>query len=74
MRTATVLMLIGLAGCGTTSETVFLQNAAGQNVQCGPYTAYGNIPKANESTQQQLRDCIGDYQRQGYERVPGPSN
>ena len=35
-------------------------------------TNYGNIPSANVTTQNQLRDCIADYQRQGYERVPGP--
>lgn len=71
MRTTIILMTIGLAGCAT-SEAVYLQNAARQVVQRGPYTDYGNIPKANVTTQSQLRDCIVDYQRQGYERVPSP--
>ena len=66
-----ILMAIGLAGCAS-SEKVYLKNASNQVVKCGPYTNYGNIPHANVTTQIQLRDCIADYQRQGYERVPGP--
>ena len=72
MRAAIIiLMAIGLAGCAT-SETVYLKNVSNQKVKCGPYTNYGNIPSANVTTQNQLRGCIADYQRQGYERVPGP--
>ncbi len=71
MRATIILMAIGLAGC-TTSEIVYLQNASSQTVRCGPYTNYGHIPSANVTTQNELRDCIADYQRQGYERVPGP--
>ena len=66
-----ILMAIGLAGCAI-SETVYLQNASSQTVQCGPYTDYGDISSANVTTQNELRDCITDYQRQGYERVPDP--
>ena len=72
MRAAIIiLMAIGLAGCAT-SETVYLKNVSNQTVKCGPYTNYGDIPSANVTTQNQLRDCIADYQRQGYERVPVP--
>ena len=69
--TIIILMAVFLAGCAT-SETVYLKNASNQMVKCGPYTIYGIIPHANLTTQFQLRDCIADYQRQGYERVPGP--
>ena len=73
MRTTiTILMAISLAGCATSSETVYLKNPSNQMVKCGPYTNYGNVPSANVTTQNQLRGCISDYQRQGYERVPGP--
>ena len=68
-----LLLAIFLYGCAM-SETVYLQNAEGELVQCGPYTNYGNIPNAVDSTRTQLRDCVGDYQRQGYERVPEPTN
>lgn len=61
-----------LAGCAT-SEIVYLKNPNGAMVQCGPYTHYGNIPTANLTTQIDLRDCVTDFQRQGYERVPGPA-
>ena len=70
-RSLGVLVVIGLVGCAT-SEIVHLKNATGKKVQCGPYTDLGNVPMANVTTQKKLRDCISDYQRQGYERVPGP--
>ena len=63
--------LASLAGC-VTSETVYLKNVSNQMVKCGPYTNYGHIASANVTTHNQLRGCIVDYQRQGYERVPGP--
>ena len=69
MRATIILMVVGLAGCAT-SETVYLQNTSSQTVQCGPYTGY--FGSAYVMTQNQLRDCIADYQRQGYERVQGP--
>jgi hypothetical protein len=31
-------LVLGLAGC--TSEIVYLKNAEGEQVQCGPYTDY----------------------------------
>ncbi len=66
-----ILTLVALAGCAT-SELVYLQNASGLKVQCGPYTDYGNVSRANMVAHKKLRDCISDYQRQGYERIPGP--
>ena len=72
MRTTSIiLMAISLAGC-TTSETVYLKNPSNHTVQCGPFTDYGRVPDANVTTEAQLRGCISDYQRKGYERVPGP--
>ena len=73
MRIVIILIMVGLAGCAT-SEIVHLQNAVGQGVQCGPYTDYGNIPTANLTTQDKLRHCVSDYQRQGYERIPTPQD
>ena len=64
------MFVILLAGCAT-SEAVYLQNSTGQTVQCGPYTVGGSIPQANVRVQERLRDCVADYQRQGYERTPG---
>jgi len=71
MRSVFVLAL-GLAGCAVTSETVYLENAQGERVQCGPYT--GDIAVIGTPTPPgvRLRDCIDDFQRQGYERVQGP--
>jgi hypothetical protein len=58
-----------LAGC-TTSETIHLRNSTGQVVQCGPYTHYGNMPAAGAENRAEIRDCVADFQRQGYDRVP----
>ncbi len=70
-RIAIVLIVLGLVGCAT-SETVYLRNASSQTVKCGPFTSSGNINAATAASHIKLRDCITDYQRQGYERVPTP--
>ncbi len=61
-----------VASC-VSSEVVYLKNnVTGHVVQCGPYTRGGNIPAAQNATLSELRYCVTDYQRQGYERVPQP--
>ena len=70
-RIGLVLITMGLVGCAT-SETVYLRNAAGHTVQCGPYTPGGIGPPAAMVAQAELRHCVTDYQRQGYERIPTP--
>ena len=69
MRLAFILVL-GLAGCASpVSETVYLENAQGERVQCGPYfiaPIYGYVALAQES----LRNCIEDFQIQySWERL-----
>jgi len=58
--------------CCATSEVIYLKNANGQTVQCGPYAGYGSLPAQAAQADAKLRGCVSDYQRQGYERVPGP--
>lgn len=59
-----------LAGCSTVqTEKIYLRNAAGVTATCGPYFS-ANL--AAEAAAQRESQCIGDYQRQGYERFPGP--
>ena len=78
MRIAFILAL-SLAGCST-SETVYLerlvQDGMGQpqtqSVTCGPYTEDYSITGINPTPQQQLRECVRDFQAAGYERVQGP--
>ena len=69
MRLAFILVL-GLAGCASpVSETVYLENAQGERVQCGPYFGvpfHGYVALAQES----LRNCIEDFQIQySWERL-----
>ena len=59
-----------IAGCAT-SSTVRLQHPeTGDIIQCGPFRASGNIPAGEQTVLAELRYCIEDFQRQGYERLP----
>jgi hypothetical protein len=66
------LISVLVAGCASGGE-VYLRSPMGQTVQCGPFTSYGTVfEPSRELQEQRLRDCIADYQRQGYERVAAP--
>lgn len=71
MRKMAFLALLGLAGCAAPSETIYLARGA-DRVQCGPYKeepfAVGDQAPILEK---RLRDCVSDFQRQGYQRVSG---
>lgn len=65
----TVLLLAGclaLTGC---TEAIYMRNMAGMIATCGPYRSTGI---SSLSTPDRERQCITDYQRQGYERIPAP--
>ena len=64
---ATVLMMV-LAGCATSEKIDMFKPGTEETRVCGPYTTAGNLASAAKLNSQQLRDCIMDYQRQGYER------
>lgn len=60
-RYSLILIAFCLSAC---TSAVQLQNpATGQRVQCGPYAD-------TLSTAQRESQCISDYQRQGFQRVP----
>lgn len=62
-------LLLAFAGC-VSSEVVHLKHSIkGDVVQCGPYTKAGNINAATQAALAELRYCINDFQRQGYERI-----
>lgn len=67
--------LLGLS-CAQTSETVYLRHReTGETVQCGPYKrAAAERAQAQASVIAELRYCVEDFQRQGYERVPASSS
>ena len=66
-----VLAAIALAGCQPfVTAPVFLKHSqTGRVVVCGPYR-YRDQSAIMVAFQEQ--QCITDYQRQGYDRVPGP--
>ena len=80
MRKWGILACLLLCGCnldGPVTETVYLAKPGAANVQCGPYgkkieMAGGDSSAIQANYQRQLRDCVNDYQKAGYQRVPGP--
>jgi hypothetical protein len=65
-----VVLVLGLSGCPATSEIISLKNpTTGTIVTCGPYTKFGNINSATQAAQNELRYCVDDFQRQGYQRI-----
>lgn len=60
-----------LTGC-INADAVYLQDASGRTVQCGPYTKLGHLPMENEATEMKMRSCVSKLELQGYERVAAP--
>ena len=57
------------AGCAT--QPVLLRNGqTGQTAQCGPYTNMHPLFPAMSPHWKAERECISDFHRQGFERVP----
>ncbi len=65
---AVLSIVLVVAGCST--DPVHLKHeGTGQIVQCGPYD---NRPINSFASAEREIQCIRDYQRQGYERIPSP--
>lgn len=65
MRKIGVLILIVvLTGC---TSAILLRHSDGREATCGPYYYYGIF--AFTATERE-KNCVGDYQRQGFERAP----
>jgi hypothetical protein len=64
IRAALIGILIsGMVGCST--KPILMRNPqTGEIMKCGPYYPGGGLGYRRE------RDCIQDFQRQGWERVP----
>lgn len=54
-----------ISGCAEHTETIHLSKGT-ERVTCGPYTWLGGIGEAERVS---LRECVADFQRQGYQRV-----
>ncbi len=75
MKKWVILMALLLSSCESVAmktETINLAKQGSPAVQCGPYLGYGGLEF--ETAQANLRSCVSDYQRQGYQRVASPSN
>ena len=65
MRVTTLLVALLVAACGT---TVDLRNPeTGQTATCGPYKTAGIGGGPGAAL---LMDCIDDFERQGFVRIP----
>ena len=56
-----------VVGCAGTQD-VRLRHPDGRAVTCEPGWRYGIVGAT--AGHSQVRDCVADYQRQGFERVP----
>lgn len=62
-------LAVFLAGCSMTPD-ILLRNSAGQTARCEGYFVASGWGRSQLFRKLQ-RECVDDYQRQGYERVPG---
>jgi len=61
-----LLIFLPLSGC---TDAVRLRDAhTGQVAQCGPYAS--DMLVGGDTQAQREAECIRDFQRQGYERMP----
>ncbi len=65
------LLALLLIGCSS-SEAVYLQKNDNA-IKCGPYAPQIGDHGSIETTER-LRQCVHDYQIQGYRRVPSPAD
>jgi hypothetical protein len=62
-----LFVLVCTAALGACTHAVVLRNAmTGETAKCGPYVMDSAF---SDSQAQREARCIGDYQRQGFERV-----
>ena len=61
-------VVVFLTGCSTTPDIV-LRNSAGQTARCEGFFVASGWGRSQLLSKLQ-RECVDDYQRQGYERVP----
>ncbi len=61
-------VVVLLTGCSTTPEIV-LRNSAGQTARCEGFFVASGWGRSQLLSKLQ-RECVNDYQRQGYVRVP----
>ena len=66
-RALTGVVILLLAGCAVSPDIV-LRNQSGREVVCEHVTGIYGVRTHTLLTVQ--RQCVEDYQRQGYERVP----
>jgi hypothetical protein len=66
MRTAFLLVadILGTLGC---TSTILMRHPDGRVAECGGSYAFG---LHSMSAAERDRDCVNDFQRQGFERAP----
>ena len=79
MRITMVVAVMTLAGCapgqiGLGSAPIYMYNqTTDQNATCGPFVGpFGASSETRTAAALREAQCISDYQRQGFERVPEP--
>ena len=60
-------LLVTASAC--TSAVTLRHPVTGVTVKCGPY-AFDNLGRSAAVATERERQCVNDYQRQGFERAP----
>ena len=60
--------VLGLALCGCTEAIQMRNPKTGEIAKCGPYPS--DMIVGGDTQAQRETECIRDFQRQGFERVP----
>jgi hypothetical protein len=60
--------IIGISVAACTDPIKLKNTTTGQIAQCGPYAS--DMIAGGDAQAQRERECIQDFQRQGYERMP----
>jgi hypothetical protein len=68
MRAGIFILVIGLSLAGCTDSISMKNSQTGQIAKCGPYAS--DLWVGGDTQAQREAQCIRDFQRQGYERLP----
>jgi hypothetical protein len=67
MKILLVCLILAASACATGDDITLRNPISGQITKC---PGYSTAPALASHAQAQQRNCVQDYQRQGYERVP----
>jgi hypothetical protein len=68
MKRLLAAVLLLLYGCSTTPDILLRKPATGETARCEGVPQFSGI--GSVAARREQRECVEDYQRAGYDRVP----